>query len=102
MKRMIVLLLWLCLLPCFALSETLSLEEMLAAEEAAQLSEQMPADQTTVPSANPAREDFIDRIINDKPIATTAQEGAATVAAALAAIRSAASGKPEAIDYNFD
>ena len=63
MKRMIVLLLWLCLLPCFALSETLSLEEMLAAEEAAQLSEQMPADQTTVPSANPAREDFIDRII---------------------------------------
>ena len=43
-----------------------------------------------------------DRILNDKPIETTVYEGAATVAAALAAIRSAASGKPEAIDYDFD
>ncbi len=46
--------------------------------------------------------DFIDRIIHDKPIATTAEEGAATVAAALAAIRSAKSGMPEKIDYCFD
>jgi len=46
--------------------------------------------------------DFADRILNDKPIETTVYEGAATVAAALAAIRSAASGKPEAIDYDFD
>ena len=46
--------------------------------------------------------DFAERIIKDLPIATTAQEGASTVAAALAAIRSAASGLPEKVDYNFD
>ena len=46
--------------------------------------------------------DFVDRIVNDKPVATTVYEGAATVAAALAAVRSAASGLPEKVDYNFD
>ena len=46
--------------------------------------------------------EFVDCIVNDKPIATTVYEGAATVAAALAAIRSAKSGMPEKIDYNFD
>jgi len=44
--------------------------------------------------------DFIDRIINHQPIATTAREGAATVFAALAAIRSSKSGQPEKIDYS--
>ena len=46
--------------------------------------------------------DFAERILADMPIATTVYEGAATVAAALAAIRSAASGLPEKVDYNFD
>ncbi len=46
--------------------------------------------------------EFVDCIINDKPIATTVYEGAATVAAALAAIRSTKSGMPEKVDYNFD
>ncbi|MBQ1258228.1 MAG: Gfo/Idh/MocA family oxidoreductase [Clostridia bacterium] len=46
--------------------------------------------------------DFADRILNDKPIATSAEEGAATVFAALAAIRSTKSGMPEKIEYNFE
>ena len=46
--------------------------------------------------------DFNDRIINDKPIETTAIEGASTVAAALACVRSSKTGLPEKISYDFD
>ncbi len=42
-----------------------------------------------------------DCIVNDKPVATDAFEGACTVAAALAAVKSAKSGQVEKIDYNF-
>lgn len=46
--------------------------------------------------------DFANRILNKLPIATTTEEGAATVFAALAAIRSAKTGLPEKILYNFE
>ena len=42
-----------------------------------------------------------DCIINDKPVAMTAYEGACTVAAALAAVKSAKTGMIEKVDYNF-
>ncbi len=44
-------------------------------------------------------DEFVDCILNDKPIATTVYEGAATVAAALAAVRSTQTGLPEKISY---
>lgn len=46
--------------------------------------------------------EFTDKILQDKPIATTTEEGAATVFAALAAIRSAKTGLPEKIVYDFE
>ncbi len=44
---------------------------------------------------------FTDCIVNDAPVPTDAYEGACTVAAALAAVRSSRSGKIEPIDYSF-
>ena len=43
---------------------------------------------------------FTDCILNDKPVPTDAYEGACTVCAALAAVRSAGSGLIEKIDYS--
>ena len=60
-KWLILLLVFLPL--CAARAETLSLEEMLAAEDAVMLSEQMQDIDTNVHFENDAREDFIDRII---------------------------------------
>lgn len=64
MKRFPVLLLLLCLIFCPASCETLSMEEMLAAEDALTLNEQMIGTETSVNISNSAREDFIDRIIS--------------------------------------
>ena len=64
MKRFPILLLFLCLTFSSALADTLSFEEMLAAEEALAFSEQMITEETNVSFSNPAREDFIDRIIS--------------------------------------
>ena len=46
-------------------------------------------------------EAFADIILNDKPVQMTAREGACTVAAALAAVRSSKSGQFEKVDYDF-
>lgn len=59
MKRIFVLLCLLCMALSSARAQTLSLEEMLAAEQAVMLSDQ----QTYTKEENPAREDFINRII---------------------------------------
>lgn len=45
--------------------------------------------------------EFVDIILADKPVRTTAREGASTVAAALAAIESTRTGMPVPISYNF-
>ena len=45
--------------------------------------------------------EFIDCIVNDKPVKTTAIEGTKTVVASLAAIESAKTGMPIKPDYNF-
>ena len=63
LKRFSVLLLFLCLVCGCALGETLSLDEMLAAEDALLLDEQMNISETNVHPSFAAREDFIDRII---------------------------------------
>ncbi len=46
-------------------------------------------------------EEFLDCILNDKPIRTTAIEGAKTVKASLAAVESSKTGKPVQISYDF-
>jgi len=48
--------------PC-ALGESLSLEEMLAAQEAEMITEEVTENSSFAAGENPAREDFIDRII---------------------------------------
>lgn len=63
MKRFPVLLLLFCLVCGCALGETLSLEEMLAAEDALGINEHLSDIETIVQFSNSAREDFIDRII---------------------------------------
>ena len=63
MKRLCILLLLLVLPLCAARAESLSLEEMLAAEDAVMITEQMQSSETNVHPENRAREDFIDRII---------------------------------------
>ena len=63
MKRFSPILLLLCLMFCPASCETLSLEEMLAAEDALVFSGQMIDTETSVDISHAAREDFIDRII---------------------------------------
>ena len=45
--------------------------------------------------------EFLDCIVNDKPIKTTALQGAYTVSVSLAAVESAKTGKPVAPDYDF-
>ncbi len=44
---------------------------------------------------------FADAVLNDKPVATDAREGAKTVAVCLAIIESSQTGKPVAPDYYF-
>ena len=44
---------------------------------------------------------FADIILNDKPVEMTAEEGAKTVAAALAIVESSETGKPVIPNYNF-
>ncbi len=44
---------------------------------------------------------FTDCILNDKPVPTDAYQGACTVAAALAAVRSSKSGRFERVSYDF-
>ena len=63
MKRLLILLLLLCLPFSLARCETLSLDEMLAAEEALSYSELLFEDETNVHPESSAREDLIDRII---------------------------------------
>ena len=63
MKRITLLLLLLFLIFPSAPAETLSLEEMLAAENAQVFDEQMIDSETNVNPSVSAREDFIDRII---------------------------------------
>ncbi|MBQ7887522.1 MAG: hypothetical protein IJ313_11620 [Clostridia bacterium] len=63
MKRLFTVLLLLCLAFSPALCQTLSLEEMLAAEDALMLDSAMQEDNTKDAAGNPAREDFINRII---------------------------------------
>ena len=63
MKRLLILLLLLCLPFSLAHCETLSLDEMLAAEEALSYSELLFKDETNVDPESGAREDLIDRII---------------------------------------
>ena len=45
--------------------------------------------------------DFVTALENNKPCDTDVYQGTRTVAFADAAIRSAQSGKPEKIDYNY-
>ena len=63
MKRSFIFLLLLILACPASFAETLSLEEMLSAEEANLITEQMHHIQTNDSSTNEARQDFIDRII---------------------------------------
>ena len=46
-------------------------------------------------------DEFVDCIVNDKPIHTTAVEGAKTVKASLAAVESSKTGMPVKIEYDF-
>lgn len=46
-------------------------------------------------------DEFVDCIVNDKPIRTTAVEGAKTVKASLAAVESSKTGMPVKIEYDF-
>lgn len=46
-------------------------------------------------------DEFVDCIINNKPIRTTAVEGAKTVKASLAAVESSKTGMPVKIEYDF-
>ena len=57
----------------------------------------------TVNNHNAAGEldEFVDCIVNDKPIHTTAIEGAKTVKASLAAVESSKTGMPVKIEYDF-
>ena len=57
----------------------------------------------TVNNHNAAGEldEFVDCIVNDKPIHTTAVEGAKTVKASLAAVESSKTGMPVKIEYDF-
>ena len=63
MKRIFIFLLILCSAMTCAAAETLSLEQMLAAEEAAVLVEQMHEGKTNVSLSSEARDEFINRII---------------------------------------
>ena len=45
--------------------------------------------------------EFLDCIVNDKPIRTTALEGAKTVIASLAAVKSSKTGMPVRPNYNI-
>ena len=45
--------------------------------------------------------EFVDCILNDKPVRTTAVEGAKTVKASLAAVESSKTGLPVKIEYDF-
>ena len=63
MKKAVILLMLLCAACSFARAETLSMEEMLAAEDAVMVSEQMQGVDTNVQPSSTAREDFINRII---------------------------------------
>ena len=45
--------------------------------------------------------EFLDCIVNDKPIRTTAEQGAYTVSVSLAVVESTKTGRPVAPDYNF-
>ncbi|MBQ4264236.1 MAG: hypothetical protein IJB85_01830 [Clostridia bacterium] len=62
MKQFLLFLMLLCLAVCPALSETLSLDEMLAAEDAVMITQAQSESSEGVSSA--AREDLIDRIIS--------------------------------------
>ena len=57
----------------------------------------------TVNNHNAAGEldEFVDCIVNDRPIRTTAQEGAKTVIASLAAVKSSKTGMPVRPNYNI-
>ena len=63
MKKTIVVLMILFMMLSSALADTLSMEEMLAAEDAVILSEQLNDIETNVSPNNAAREDLINRII---------------------------------------
>ena len=63
MKRLFIILALLCLPLTCVRAETLSLDEMLAAEEAVMISADLLADAAQPAAENPARQAFIDRII---------------------------------------